>query len=232
MRKAHIPLIAVLAGILAAIGTATANANGMFSGHPHLPYWFWGAAIVLILFGTAFKLTDEDQKKPNIIPIRFGYLTNAPHKISGQWVKPTGHAFSVQEVLAGRQYIDQGLVFRNDGEPAYRISIPSASQVGPSKLLFPGKVIRLEKSQGEAVLTGVIQRDPHSSIFNGLFDEMRHHNVDQLTVTVEYRGENDKIWWATVCEIERNPNVEGGLEIPRFRQKRLRSRRFRRNPPS
>lgn len=215
-----IPIYIGVDGILATIGTAIANANGVFLGHPHLMYWFYAGSIALIITAMILAFTTGDQKKPSIVPLRFGYLSNAPQEISGRWYKPTGHAFTAEEVLSGKQYVDQGLIFMNDGEPAYHISIPKASRVGPSKLIFPGKLARLEKSQGEAVLTAAIERAPHTSIVNGLFDEMRQNNLDRVTVAVEYRGHSHQAWWATICEIVRNPHVKGGLEILKFRQER------------
>jgi hypothetical protein len=44
-----IPIIVGTAGALTGVGTAIANANGWFTGHPHLAYWFYGAALLLIL---------------------------------------------------------------------------------------------------------------------------------------------------------------------------------------
>jgi hypothetical protein len=38
---------------LAAIGTAIANTNGLFLGHPSLAYWFWGASFALIAVAIA-----------------------------------------------------------------------------------------------------------------------------------------------------------------------------------
>jgi hypothetical protein len=55
-----IPIIVGMAGALTGIGTAIANANGWFTGHPYLAYWFYGAALLLIL--TAFFLA----RKPHI----------------------------------------------------------------------------------------------------------------------------------------------------------------------
>jgi len=57
--KPEIAIPLGVAGILAAIGTAIANANGWFVGHPHLVYLCWGgsgalivAAIAIAIFGT------------------------------------------------------------------------------------------------------------------------------------------------------------------------------------
>lgn len=49
------PSIAIplgIGGILAAIGTTIANANGLFAGHPSLAYWFWGASAISITVST------------------------------------------------------------------------------------------------------------------------------------------------------------------------------------
>jgi hypothetical protein len=50
-----------VAGILAAIGTAIANANGLFVGHPSLAYWFWGASFVLVAVAIAGLVVNARQ---------------------------------------------------------------------------------------------------------------------------------------------------------------------------
>ena len=209
------PWFVAIGAAVIAITSAIAGQRGAFTGKISLtPYLLaYGVAVVaFIVAGILFNRQGHDSKdRPNIIPIRFGYLSNAPH-----------NAFTATEVLAGKQYLEQGLIFRNDGEPAYQIAIPAISKVGSSKLLFPGKLGRLDKSQGEAVLRTIIERAPHSFILSGLFDEMKDNNIDCVIVTIEYRGDSHTAWWATICDIERNVAVEGGLEIRRFEQKRIR----------
>jgi hypothetical protein len=63
------PRIAIplgVAGILAAIGTTIANANGLFVGHPSLAYWFWAASLVMIVIAIAGWLLGRDQ--PSLSP--------------------------------------------------------------------------------------------------------------------------------------------------------------------
>jgi hypothetical protein len=58
------PRIAIplgVAGILAAIGTTIANANGLFAGHPSLAYWFWAASLVLLVIAIAGWLLGRDK---------------------------------------------------------------------------------------------------------------------------------------------------------------------------
>jgi hypothetical protein len=57
------PKIAIplgVAGILAAIGTTIANANGLFAGHPSLAYWFWAASLVMIAIAVAGWIFGSD----------------------------------------------------------------------------------------------------------------------------------------------------------------------------
>jgi len=57
------PRIAIplgVAGILAAIGTSIANANGLFAGHPSLAYWFWAASLAMIVIAVAGWLFGSD----------------------------------------------------------------------------------------------------------------------------------------------------------------------------
>jgi hypothetical protein len=52
-----------VAGILAAIGTAIANANGLFGGRPSLAYWFWSASFALIIVAIAGWVVNSKQEK-------------------------------------------------------------------------------------------------------------------------------------------------------------------------
>lgn len=61
----RIPVLVGMAGSLIAIGTAVANANGLFTGHPHLAYWFYGAALILI--GVAFYFSRRPHN--NVSPL-------------------------------------------------------------------------------------------------------------------------------------------------------------------
>jgi hypothetical protein len=67
------PVIAIslgAAGILAAIGTAVANANGLFVGHPSLAYWFWGASFALIIVAIAGSVVNSKREKKHLGPIQ------------------------------------------------------------------------------------------------------------------------------------------------------------------
>ncbi len=48
-------------GVLTAIGTAITNANGVFNGHPSLAYWFYGAAVVLVIVALVLAQKKTDQ---------------------------------------------------------------------------------------------------------------------------------------------------------------------------
>jgi hypothetical protein len=64
------PSIAIplgLAGILAAIATAIANANGLFAGHPHLSYWFYGCSFILIVVAlVGLRRSNKNQTQPDV----------------------------------------------------------------------------------------------------------------------------------------------------------------------
>ena len=49
--------------VFTAIGTAIANANGMFAGHSYLAYWFYGAAAALLIL--ALVLAQKKPAHPN-----------------------------------------------------------------------------------------------------------------------------------------------------------------------
>jgi hypothetical protein len=57
-------------GISAGIGTAFANANGVFTGHPSLAYWFWGASCVLIALAILGWLANSSGEKKDDSPTR------------------------------------------------------------------------------------------------------------------------------------------------------------------
>jgi hypothetical protein len=61
------PAIAIplgVAGILAAIGTAYGNANGLFAGHPSLAYWFYSASFVMLALSIAGWILSARHSKP------------------------------------------------------------------------------------------------------------------------------------------------------------------------
>jgi hypothetical protein len=224
MKKTLAPWFVAIGAPIIVITTALANAYGAFTGKTHLwPFLcaYGVSFLALAIAGVLFYRQGDHEKKPFIVPIRFGCLRDGPRKIGGQWTKPTGHPFTLDEILRGQHLEKQGLIFRNDGDPAYHISVPAAEKIGPSTLRFSGRVNRLDNSQGEALLTAVVERGDSHSIINGLFDEMKDNDVECVSVKIQYRGDSDEAWWATVCEIERNVNAEGGLEIRRFNRERI-----------
>jgi sugar phosphate permease len=60
--KPQVPILLGVAGILAAIGTAIANANGLFVGHPHLAYVFYTAAFILIAVSIIGWIANKDRR--------------------------------------------------------------------------------------------------------------------------------------------------------------------------
>lgn len=65
------PSIAIplgVAGILAAIGTTIANANGLFAGHPSLAYWFWGGSLAILVIAVAGWLFRPREQATKALP--------------------------------------------------------------------------------------------------------------------------------------------------------------------
>ena len=67
------PKIAVplgIAAMLVAVATAFANANGLFSGHPYLAYWFYagaGAMLLIAIGGWIFDSEKAAQKRQDAV---------------------------------------------------------------------------------------------------------------------------------------------------------------------
>ena len=80
-----------VAGILAAIGTAIANANGMFAGHPSSAYWFWGASFGLIIVAIAgWIFNSQREKKKRVDPLSLQHRTLALAQRLRQFIQKHG----------------------------------------------------------------------------------------------------------------------------------------------
>jgi hypothetical protein len=63
--KPHIAIPLGVAGILAGIGTAIANANGVFAGHTSLHFWFYTASFIMIAIAVAgWRLARDNEWFP------------------------------------------------------------------------------------------------------------------------------------------------------------------------
>jgi len=180
-----------VAGILAGIGTAIASANGAFAGHPHLHYWFYGAAALLVLvaiIGGISGMTKGGHPAPRIVATRYGQSS-------------TGTALHSHGYPVGRS----GLILVNDGEPAYEIGVyPGKVSLGAYKLCFENTIRRLTKNDGEAQLSTWIERSKSEGILgNDLFHFMRENNIVNVTIPIRYKDSSEK-WYRSVCHIERD----------------------------
>lgn len=192
-----IPIAIGVAGILAGIATAIASANGAFAGHPRLYVWLYGGAAVLIAVALVLALTTTDQKTPHIVATRYGRGTLETGIKSRGY--PTG---------------EWGLIVVSDEEPAYEISIyPSVVVFNGNKLHFGNRITRLTKLDGEAEISAWIETPDRGSVLgSGLFEFMRQNRIDEINISVLYKGARNR-WYKSICKIERDVTVSGGLAV-------------------
>jgi hypothetical protein len=199
--KNIVPVILGVAAIVAAIATAVVNANGGFAGRAYLAPRLYALSTVLFalaLIIAVYNSRREAKLKPLIVPLRYG----------------------PSPLLAGKHRMGyHGLIVANHGEPAYDVSIlTNEVQIGTSKLKFRDSKSIFTKADGEAFFTASIELSPGSSLFgNGLFDEMRKHHVDSITVELIYKDAENR-WYKTISGIERNVSEVGGLSVRYVRQ--------------
>lgn len=121
------------------------------------------------------KQSNESQLRPLIIPVRYGKNPLNRH----------------------------GLLIRNDGEPAFDVSIENA-QVGTSTLKFWNDFPGLTKGDGEVLLESYIELSPSNGLSgNGLRDEMIRQAIEAITVDIKYKNANNS-WFVTTCKLERD----------------------------
>jgi hypothetical protein len=224
--KNIVPVILGIAALLFATATGIANANGWFVGRAYLVPRLAVLSAVLFLAALTIAIYNsrEQKPKPLIVPLRYGpspFLSHAQQQ-NGRWYKGDGTLFSTEEILAGKHTMGHhGLIVANHGEPAYDLSIlKSEVQIGTSKLSLEGSKSTFTKADGDAFFTASIERSPGSrTLGSALFDEMRKHQVDSITVALIYKDAENH-WYKTVGEIERNVSEIGGLLVKYVRQER------------
>jgi hypothetical protein len=192
-----IPIALGVAGMLAAVGTAIANANGAFAGHPHLSYWFYAGAVAMILVALILAFTTVEQKLPHIVATRYG------QGVFGTGIKSRGYHVG-----------ESGLILVNDGEPAYEIGTYSPFVTfGTLKLRFSNTINRLTREDGEAQISTWIERSEGGAVLgSGLFEIMRQEAIREVSVPVLYKGAKNR-WYKSICKIERDVTVSGGLGV-------------------
>lgn len=197
--KNIVPAILAAAGIFCGIGTAIANANGLFVGRVYLVPWFYALSAALLITTVVVIVWPhrENKLKPFVVPLRYG-RTPGKHEI--------GH---------------YGLFVANHGEPAYDVSVSTDEfPIGTSKLRFDGSKPTFTKADGEAFFIGTIEDSPHHHIMGGaLFEQMRKHQINEITVELVYKDAENH-WYKTIGKVERNVSAPGGLSVRYVQQKR------------
>lgn len=208
-----------LAGVLAGIGTAIANANGAFAGHPSWAYYLWGVSSLLIIIAIMLSLLPA-QHKPEVIPVRYGSVSTSPRKIGGQWCKADGTSFTTEEVLRAQHLLGlNGLVVVNDGDPAHEVHLPSGKMVGKSHMIVENRISRLTKNDGEGLLPINFKLENGGIILGGLCEQLCKYDVDSIPIVVRYRDSLGQRY-KTKCKIGRNVTAVGGLTISNVRHGR------------
>lgn len=115
-----------------------------------------------------------------------------------------------------------GLILRNDGEPAFEITIDEPIQIGSAKLTFwdrtyPG----LTQANGELLADACITLQQGSGTDGtALRDLMIKADISALALAVRYRGLDEKQCFVTKCDVICEFWGEG-LRIGNVRQERL-----------
>ena len=211
----------MIVATLVGIGTAFANANGVFSGHPRVYLWIYGAALIVFLFGIALHFSASNSGEPRIIPLRYDKGPSSPYQnASGQWCRADGVIMSTADVLRAKHWINRfGLVFQNIGECAFEVAPVNFVPVGTSKLVFEGHLSNWAQENGEGFFPINMERRDKSGLLGGLFEEMKDHNIVSVPITIKYRNSKG-CRYRTTCEIERDVTSPHGLTVVRVRHGR------------
>jgi hypothetical protein len=113
-----------------------------------------------------------------------------------------------------------GLFVRNDGEPAFDVSIEEPVLIGRSKLQFWNRIHPgLTKADGQLLIEANIElATGYALTADGLRGEMIKGDLDAITLKIRY-GDMDGQKWVTSCEVVRE--VWGdGMRVSGVRQER------------
>ena len=139
------------------------------------------------------KAPESNRKSPRIDPVRYGQ--------------------SDDQLL-------YGLIIANVGEPAYEVSIPDVS-LGALSLTFECNLPRLIKDDGNKFCAAWIKRGPHDETGGSmLFGEMVRLDVEAIDFPVRFKDRENR-WYQTVCRMERDVTIAGGLRVGYVRQETI-----------
>jgi hypothetical protein len=147
--------------------------------HRYTAYGFFVAAVIMVGFAV-WAAYIEGVPKPHLVPVQYGKTDDADC---------------------------EGLVFLNDGEPAYATEPPNPVSLGGSATIEFGSpadpvLTRLSKNGGLQTFPIVI-REGHRQIRNDLRTQMLLWNVDEVMASFSYadarRPKTRR--YTTVCKI-------------------------------
>lgn len=174
----------------AAITTAIAQFNRISPLAP--PYIYgYGFALFLLLLAAIVAIVISRQEgqdwQPKIVPV--GYGTLIPGKM-------------------------EGLIVENEAGPAYNVACPAPVLIGKDKVMFEDPVInRLTKEDGRRLFEVWVESHERGGMAGALFHEMKMEDVDEIAVQIKYADGRNPEWlrYTTICKLQRNVNVAGGI---------------------
>jgi hypothetical protein len=110
--------------------------------------------------------------------------------------------FPVRYVAKSRDH-RYGLVIKNNGEPAFDVSIESV-EIGKARLKFETDRPSLTMDDGDVLFVAWIEESPGSGLLgSGLRNVMIKKNASAIPVSVKYK-DGDNRWYRTICNLERD----------------------------
>lgn len=97
-----------------------------------------------------------------------------------------------------------GLFVKNEGEPAFDVSIPGIIPIGHSKMSSWNALPHFDKADGEKLFDVQIEMGNGVGTFGtGLRDELIRANREAVEVPIRYKDFNNQ-WYLTICSLERH----------------------------
>jgi hypothetical protein len=199
-------------------GAALVSRLAVIWGQVHGIYlWIVSVLVFTVFLGTFHLASQKIARKSEPLPDGLLAATKQPASQSHSElpalrpkIVPVRYGASLD-----RHY---GLFVRNDGEPAFDISIENVS-IGTSQLQFCTELQGLTKYEREVLFEASIELSPGSALLgSGLRDVMIKANIDAVPLSIKYKdGENR--WYTTTCNLERD--FRHGIRAGFIRQETL-----------
>lgn len=107
-----------------------------------------------------------------------------------------------------------GLIFQNDGETAYDLTVPDV-RLGTAELIIGGTWNVL--NPGDTMFCEFFIRQNDGSLEGSLADVMRQQGIHRFRLSIWYR-DFDQRWYRTECLLERKFSGHNGIVIGPFEQ--------------